>query len=146
MSVRSLSCRGSGRGHQVGHDAGRPGFAFETVMSHESKLELLGMARKQGYRHYLYFVTAGDPAINVERVHQRIAEGGHPVEDDKIIDRYKRCMALLPNALKASDRAYLFDNSGTDPILVASVMSGSVVTLESHSIPFWVGNLLRDFT
>ncbi len=72
-------------------------FAFETVMSHETKLDLLAKARIAGYRNYLYFVTTGDPMLNIERVRQRVVEGGHPVEKEKVIERYARCMALLPH-------------------------------------------------
>jgi len=117
-------------------------FAFETVMSHESKLDLLAASRAAGYRNYLYFVTTGDPMLNVERVRQRIAEGGHPVSREKVLDRYKRCMELLPRALDLCDRAYLFDNSGTESLLVATVLGGTTLRSTSTSVPKWLGDLL----
>lgn len=119
-------------------------FAFETVMSHESKLDLLAKARIAGYRNYLYFVTTGDPMLNIERVRQRVAEGGHPVEKEKIIERYARCMALLPRALRLCDRAYLFDNSQDKSRLVAVVSEGKNLKLESTLIPKWVDLFLSE--
>jgi predicted ABC-type ATPase len=117
-------------------------FAFETVMSHESKLDLLRDSRKAGYRNYLYFVSTGDPGINVERVRQRIREGGHPVPENKVIERYFRCMALLPEALRLCERAYLFDNSGSVSRLVARTEGGVNLHLESPRIPRWVQALI----
>jgi predicted ABC-type ATPase len=117
-------------------------FAFETVMSHESKLELLQSSRNSGYRNYLYFVSTGDPAINLARVRQRVLEGGHPVAERKVLERYDRCMSLLPRMLRLCDRAYLFDNSGIESRLVARIEGGINLHLETTMIPRWVEALL----
>jgi predicted ABC-type ATPase len=47
-------------------------------------------------------------------VRQRVALGGHPVPEDRIVARYERSLALLPDALALCDRAVLFDNSYAD--------------------------------
>ena len=86
-------------------------FSFETVMSHPSKLEILQRAKSRGFLVIVYFVSTSDPRINVARVAQRVASGGHDVPEDRIIGRYARAMAQLPDAIAASDRTYLFDNS-----------------------------------
>jgi predicted ABC-type ATPase len=86
-------------------------FAFETVMSHPSKIEVLHEARRRGYFVVIFFVALEHPRLNVERVRQRVALGGHPVPEDRIVARYDRTMALLPEALTVCDRAVLFDNS-----------------------------------
>ena len=112
-------------------------FACETVMSHSSKLRLLDEARASGYRTYLYFVATDDPLVNIDRVHQRVASGGHPVPEDKIVSRYHRALALLPEALMRSDRAFVFDNSGESPIWVAEVVHGREVTVKVKEMPRW---------
>jgi predicted ABC-type ATPase len=86
-------------------------FSFETVMSHPSKLEILQRAKSLGFVVIVYFVSTSDPRINVARVAQRVASGGHSVPEDRIIARYARMMAQLRDAIAASDRTYLFDNS-----------------------------------
>ena len=86
-------------------------FIFETVMSHESKVEFLKRAQQLGYKTYLYFITTEDPTINVNRVQYREAQGGHSVPINKIIDRYERSMNLLIDAIENANRAFLFDNS-----------------------------------
>lgn len=89
----------------------RQSFCFETVMSHESKIDILRQAAKYGYRTYLYFVFTEDPALNKLRVLQRVRLGGHAVPDEKIFQRFYRSIRLLPKALRHAERSYLIDNS-----------------------------------
>jgi predicted ABC-type ATPase len=89
----------------------RESMAFETVMSHPSKVEFMRAARKSGYRVTLIFVGVASAEISILRVKQRVANGGHDVPRQKIIDRYDRVMLLFPQAIQAVDRALLFDNS-----------------------------------
>ena len=115
---------------------------FETVMSHPSKLEFLREARQLGYRVYLYFVATNDPLVNIARVKARVAKGGHPVSAEKIIERYYRTLALLRPALKLTDRAYIFDNSGTATQLVAEITGGREIEFQTLDVPLWVGQAL----
>lgn len=91
--------------------AQRVSFSFETVMSHPSKIALLQQARDLGYYAVMFFVSTETPELNVARVRQRVALGGHPVPEDRIVSRYHRTLKLLPNAVVACDRAVLFDNT-----------------------------------
>jgi len=86
-------------------------FGFETVMSHPSK---------------------------VARVRQRVQEGGHDVPEDKILERYGRSLDLLSSAVRASDRAYIFDSTGPTLQLVASVTAGKHIEVHSGTVPEWV--------
>jgi replicative DNA helicase len=86
-------------------------FSFETVMSHPSKIEILVRAKEAGYTVLLYFVGTDDPQTNIERVALRVAQGGHAVPDEKVLDRWLRTMMLLQQAIRSSDHAYIFDNS-----------------------------------
>lgn len=119
-------------------------FTFETVMSHESKIQFLRDAKAQGYRTYLYFVTTEDPDINVDRVRQRVKSGGHPVEEQKIRERYFRTMKMLIDAIEVSDRAYLFDNSSNaehqQASYICEITNGEKVTISKEFIgdfPIW---------
>lgn len=117
--------------------ATRTSFSFETVMSHSKKVELLQDARADGYRTYLYFVATEDPAINVTRVRSRVAQGGHDVPEAKIVERYARSLGLLREAIRHTDRAYFFDNSGAEPWFFAEVTSGRTLEFQSDEMPNW---------
>lgn len=86
-------------------------FTFETVMSHLGKVEFLQQAQQIGYRTYLYYVATDDPSINVSRVANRVAMNGHDVPSEKIIARYYKSLELLTEAIRHTNRAYIFDNS-----------------------------------
>ncbi|ACD95894.1 zeta toxin family protein [Trichlorobacter lovleyi] len=94
-------------------------FTFETVMSHRSKVEFLKLAQDKGFRTYLYYVATEDPDINVSRVESRVAQGGHNVNRDKIVERYSRSLELLSEAVGYANRAYIFDNSSAEKVWIA---------------------------
>ena len=112
-------------------------FTFETVMSHASKIEFMRDARARGYRVYLYFVATDDPDINIDRVRRRVLQGGHPVDDDKVIERYHKSIALMTSACEVADRAYVFDNSGSKHKLLAEVTDFETIKLRSSRINPW---------
>lgn len=112
-------------------------FTFETVMSSEDKVLFLQKAQQRGFRTYLYFVATEDPIINISRVRNRVRLGGHPVPDDKVISRYSRSLGLLLEAIRYTDRAYIFDNSGSANIWLAEVSDGKTLTMKTDRMPAW---------
>jgi predicted ABC-type ATPase len=114
----------------------RQSLAFETVMSHPSKLALLEQANLLGYRVMLVFVGTNNPQINVERVALRVRQGGHDVPIDKIIARYDRTLQLLPKAVELAHVAYIFDNSQTAELMLRAI-DGSLNILK-QPIPTWI--------
>jgi predicted ABC-type ATPase len=128
-------------------EAGRS-FTFETVMSHPGKVDFLSTARQAGFRTYLYYVATDDPAINISRVHNRVRMGGHDVPDDKVKSRYYRSLELLLDAIRKTDRAYIFDNSGStgpeNKTWLAEVTDGKDLELKVDRIPAWFKKYVLD--
>jgi len=116
----------------------RVSFTFETVMSSTDKIAFLQKAQQAGYRTYLYYIATQDPALNISRVKHRAAQGGHDVPDEKIISRYYRSLDLLADAVRCSDRAYIFDNSGRERLWVAQIDGGIELEYKTAAIPQWV--------
>jgi predicted ABC-type ATPase len=114
----------------------RQSFTFETVMSSPEKIDLLRRAREMGYRTYLYFICTDSPIVNRERIASRVTQGGHDVPAEKIEPRYVRSLALLPQAIQNSDRAFLFDNSGKSHRHFAEFEDGRLVVV-SEEPPAW---------
>lgn len=120
-------------------------FTFETVMSHPSKVDYIRLAKSKGYRIYLYFVSLENPALNKERVAARVQQGGHSVPEDKITERYGRSMEQLLEAMRLADRAFIFDNSASEPKLLASVNAGSMSLADGiEYIPSWFKHYVID--
>ena len=120
------------------------GFAFETVMSHKSKLKELADARKKGYKVYLYFVCIDNPEINIERVKDRVKKGGHNVNSNKLRERYLNTLHNLYPAIKHADKVFLFDNSEKTPELVAEIESGKL-KINTNSLPNWFYNFVLPY-
>jgi len=115
----------------------RLNFSFETVMSHPGKVDFLDIARQQGFKTYLYFIATDDPAINVSRVMNRVQKGGHPVPEQKIIERYERSLNLLIKALKTTDRAYILDNSKRRSSVLFEKKNDGKGYLQVDNYPRW---------
>lgn len=121
-------------------------FTFETVMSHPGKVALLQQAQALGYRTYLYYVATEDPDINISRVRNRVAQGGHAVPEDRIKPRYEKSLDLLMAAIRHTNRAYIFDNSGEakEHTWVAEVTDGREIELKSNQVPAWFKRSVLD--
>jgi predicted ABC-type ATPase len=117
----------------------RASFTLETVMSHPSKLALLEQAQRLGYRTYLYFIATDDPEINISRVQSRVRRGGHAVPEDKIVKRYHASLGLLMDAIRHTNRAYIFDNSGEgqERTWLAEVTDGRELEMKTDQMPAW---------
>lgn len=113
-------------------------FSYETVMSHTGKLDLMLKAKEAGYKVYLYYIATEDPEININRVKIRVAQNGHNVNPETITNRYFRSLENLKAAIKLTDRAFIFDNSGKISFLLAEITNGKEVEVfDEETVPNW---------
>ena len=114
-------------------------------MSHESKLAFMEAAKKKGYKVYLYYIATETPEINNNRIQVRVALQGHKVNPEKVTARYYRSLQNLKNAVKLTDRAYIFDNSGKLSKLISEITEGSKVqVIDETEVPNWFIKYLVD--
>ena len=76
----------------------------------------------------------------------RVRLGGHPVPSDKIEERYYRSLDLLISAIRHTNRAYIFDNSGegTDRTWLAEITDGRELELKTDRVPAWFKRAVLD--
>ena len=86
-------------------------FTFETVLSTDRNLKLLERAKDKGYFIRCIYVLTNDPVVNVSRVRERAASGGHDVPVDKIVGRYYRALGLIPRLIEVCDICHIYDNT-----------------------------------
>lgn len=86
-------------------------FSFETVLSTRRNLDLLIKAKQKGYFIRVIYVLTVNSQINVYRVKQRFANGGHDVPKEKVISRYENALKLIPELVQVSDVCHIYDNS-----------------------------------
>ena len=95
--------------------------------------------QQAGYRTYLYYVATDAPEINVSRVANRVALKGHDVPSEKIITRYYKSLELLIEAVRHTNRAYIFDNSSNNAdgthTWLAEITDGQILELKTLTRP-----------
>lgn len=84
---------------------------YESVFSHESKIELVQKALNEGYFCRFFFVATASPRINMERVSIRVSKNGHDVPLEKIQSRFERSFRNAAVAMRMVQRGYCYDNS-----------------------------------
>lgn len=67
---------------------GESSFSIETTLSTKSYAKLIDSAHEKGFKVQLLFFWLPSPEIAVERVAQRVKEGGHNIPKDVIVRRY----------------------------------------------------------
>lgn len=112
-------------------------FSFETVMSHEAKITFLSFVKEKGYTTYLYYIATESPEINIARVENRVAKGGHDVQKEKIESRYYKSLELLLDALKTADRAFLMDNSKKSNFVILEKRYDGMGYPKVDTMPNW---------
>ena len=114
-------------------------FITETVFSHPSKLDLIKSARDAGFAVVVYHVCVSSADLSVERVRLRVEEGGHPVPEDKVRERYVRNQELIRQAILAADRGYVYDNSALNEVhrRLISFRNGAP-TMHVPDLPDWL--------
>lgn len=118
-------------------------FTYETVMSHPGKIDFLQVARNNGFKVYLYYIATEDPDINISRVNVRVAQDGHSVSPEVIRNRYYKSLSNLKEAVKQTNRAYIFDNSQSQAFLIAEINNGTDVAMnDAIKVPNWVAKYL----
>jgi predicted ABC-type ATPase len=103
----------------------------ETVLSTDKYRALVTAAKALGYEIHLFYVMLGSPERCVERVRLRVSTGGHPVPEQKIIERYWRSLKQLPWFLDAADVAGIYDNLLSEPKLMAEKENGVLAVYPS---------------
>ncbi len=120
-------------------------FCFETVFSHESKIDFIAKAKAHGYKITLVYIHLSSPELNEARVHQRISEGGHSVPSEKIHSRIPRTMQHIKAALPLVDHVRLLDNSSQDdPFLQVAVIKSQKCEELISPLPEWAREILGD--
>ncbi|MBR1613473.1 MAG: zeta toxin family protein [Succinivibrio sp.] len=86
-------------------------FGIETTASSDAVLKLADKAHNLNYKVVLIYVMLSDADLHIKRVANRVKNGGHFVRDDDIKRRFIKGRIILPELLKRSDTAYIYDNT-----------------------------------
>lgn len=93
-------------------------FAFESTLSGTAHARRIERFRSNGYQIVIYYLTLSSVELAVERVQNRVREGGHPVPEEDIRRRFTRSWHNFCELYKPlADEWIVFDNSEKDAII-----------------------------
>lgn len=100
-------------------------FAFETTLSGRTYLKLIATAKNKGYTIVFFFVYLSSFELANNRVAVRVSKGGHHIPPDVVERRYFKGLKNFKTYADISEDWYLYDNSGSEYVLLASKIDNS---------------------
>ena len=95
-------------------------FSIETTLATKSYLNLVKKAQNRGYKVYLIFFWLETPELAIQRVAERVSNGGHNIPIDVIQRRYVNGIKNLFNIfMKEVDVWAIYDNSKSPRTFIA---------------------------
>ena len=94
-------------------------FAFETTLSGKSYKSKILKMKKLSYRINLYYFKLSNVDISINRVHNRVMQGGHNIPVKDIVRRFEKSYFNFQYIYKPlADAWMLVDTSGLVPIVL----------------------------
>ena len=109
-------------------------FAFETTLATRSYVSLVKAAQHVGYKVKLVFIWLDSPLTAIQRVADRVAEGGHDIPNDIIERRYFRgIFNLISLYIPVCDSWIVVNNKNVVPEVIAKgSLSGENIILNGY--------------
>jgi predicted ABC-type ATPase len=92
------------------------------------------IAEREG-RAWLQAVALQSPELHIQRVKKRVAEGGHDVDETKIVARRVRSFDNLQRVFPKASFAQVWDNSGHEPRLLFEKHGDVTEMFDPDAIP-----------
>lgn len=114
----------------------RDSFGWESTLSGRAHIRLLQAARAAGYEIELHYLSVPSPVICIDRVAQRVREGGHNVPVADIKRRFDRSLEnLVQLYLPVADRWTMWDATSTRPVPLKDSFSATAADVRSILLP-----------
>jgi predicted ABC-type ATPase len=97
------------------HAAAGDSFAFETTLSGRGYARMIPKWREAGYRIELFFLSLPSSQFAIERVAQRVRQGGHNIPIDVIERRFASGLASFEQIYKPLVDAWTLIDSSHSP-------------------------------
>lgn len=97
----------------------RKTFGIETTLSGKTYLKILNEMKDSGYRIYMYYLWIPNYQLGVERIKNRVKEGGHNIPEHTVKRRFDKTLwNLFHTYLPVLDYLAIFDNSRVQPRII----------------------------
>ena len=86
-------------------------FSQETTLSSKNAIRNAVKARNKGFYTELHFVYVDSAEIAIERIKNRVKDGGHDVPDELVRSRFVKSLNNLAKAIEVFDAVFIYDNT-----------------------------------
>jgi len=101
------------------HVARRESFAFETTLSGKTYARKIAQWQQFGYRVELFFLSLPSADMAVQRVAERVRQGGHHILEATIRRRFEAGRRLLTEVYQPLVNQWVvYDSAGDEPVLM----------------------------
>jgi predicted ABC-type ATPase len=119
------------------HVARGESFTFETTLAGRNFARAIDQWRSAGYHVALIFLSLPSAELAIQRVAQRVRQGGHAVPDEVVRRRFSRGREHFETLYKPLVGTWmLYDNAGESPILIAAGGRREAMTTDAAPPPF----------
>ena len=116
-------------------------FDQETTLCGKSIIRNIKRAKEIGYEIHLYYVGLSNSDLAVERVRQRVAKGGHGIDEKDIRRRYVQSLENLKSILSLCDQVKIYDNTVSFRYIAA--FESGTCTDKCENIPDWCCDIVN---
>ena len=103
-------------------------FSIETTLATRSLVSIINKAREKDYTVTILYLWIQSPEIALQRVRNRVNNGGHNIPEDTLRRRYRMGIKyLLSTYIPLSDRWVMVDNTKSPFTVIAEGSSGRLV-------------------
>lgn len=103
----------------------RQTFSIETTLATRSLLKIIARAQESGYDVTILYFWLSSPSMAIERVHKRVASGGHNISEEVIKRRYYMGLDYFFNYyISVCDHWILADNTRSPFSVIAQGNKG----------------------
>lgn len=86
-------------------------FTQETTLCGHAILNNIEKAYSLGYEIIIYYVFVESADIAIKRIHERVKNGGHGIDENDVVRRFKESKNNLKKILQYCSEVQLFDNT-----------------------------------
>ena len=90
--------------------AERQSFNWEFTLISNYVLKVIQKAKEEGYQIRLNFILMDDVNVSLQRIENRVKNGGHGIPEDVVRSRFARQLINMDTALPLIDMGVFFDN------------------------------------
>lgn len=115
---------------------------LESTLAGRGTMQRIIAAKDAGYFTLAYYIGLNSVELNLERIAQRVARGGHDIPEDIVRRRFHESANNLVLVKDYLDEIYLLDNSEANFSLQSSIIAGKEIN-SLKSSQEWAQKLIQ---